>query len=53
VSHIKRSRTSRQSNPCDNFLYGFKGARLRLPPGGAEPRKGPGTEGAECRGTKA
>ena len=26
--------------PCDNFLYGFKGARLRLPPGRAETARG-------------
>ena len=25
---------------CDNFLYGFKGARLRLPPGAGRARAG-------------
>jgi hypothetical protein len=31
---------SRQLVGCDNFLYGFKGARLRLPPApGHRPRQ--------------
>jgi len=41
VSHIKRSRTHLPQKTCDKFLYGFKGARLRLSPGracGPNPR---------------
>src|SRR5580693_3189891 len=40
VSYIKRSLTVARRRACDNFLYGFKGARLRLPPGAGWARRG-------------
>jgi len=38
MEQCQRTHSPSSQRGCDKFLYGFKGARLRLPPGAGRAR---------------